>query len=329
MPHGRDRHALPAFCLFMPTMTVSQSKSLPLPSFHHRHGVFDEHVKGRLLQILTRKSPRLFFRARDLISTMPQVSGTHEPAITALIDALAQGGWGDFLFDIGANIGLSSCPGGKRFKAVHMYEPNPLCANILEVNAAIALDAGQYVVHRFGLGDTDKQVPLTIPRDNWGGAFIRDEGNAYDADVLARKDGFARVESSNYFNVDIAVRNAEAEMRERFSELSVRGLRRGVIKIDVEGYEPVVLRGIARALPADVHVVIVFESWDARLKIQDILDVFGGRATASKLVEKMPWKASWPRWMKWLQLARNAPVTAVLDANEGGDWRGDVVLRVE
>lgn len=309
-------------------MHESSHKPAALPSFNHSHGVFDEHVKGRLLQMLTRKSPRLFFRARDLISTLPQVSGVHEPGVAALMESLAQTGWGDFLLDIGANIGLSSCPGGLRFKAVHMYEPNPLCANILEVNAAIALDAGRYTVHRFGLGEADKRVRLTIPRDNWGGAFISDAGNAYDAEVLARKDGFERMEASNYFEVDIAVRHAESEMRERFGQLAAQSLRSGVVKIDVEGYELVVLRGIAKALPEDFQLMIIFESWDPKLDIQAVLALFGGRATACKLAKEMPWKESWPRWIKWIQLARNAKVRTALRANDSEDWSGDVVLRV-
>ena len=152
--------------------------------------VVSKNLRDRLFQRLTRKSANLFLRGRDLISAGPLVDGVHEPVVTSLIQHAAEHGHTDFLIDIGANIGLISCQVGNRFKHVHMFEPNPYCCNILEVNSVIALNSTRYHIHRFGLGDEDKKTVLNVPRHNWGGAFINDASNSYDATTLAKKDSF-------------------------------------------------------------------------------------------------------------------------------------------
>ena len=232
---------------------------------------------------ITLKTQKLFFRAGDIISVYPQLSGVHEPELTAFIGALSQHGYKDFLIDIGANIGLTSCQNGVQFDEVHMFEPNPLCCHILEVNAKIALNSKKYFVNNFGLGEENKTTVLTVPKHNWGGAFIKDKGNSYDDSVLAQKDGFELLDHRNYFDIDIVIKNTTDELQSLFLSLSKRGLRNGVIKIDVEGYEPIVLKGIAESLPEDMSTYIVFESWDSKFDINEIVDAFKGRAEIAKL----------------------------------------------
>jgi hypothetical protein len=147
-------------------------------------------IKSWMFRKLTRDSSDLFFRGRDIISVRSQISGTWEPTLTALIAHFADTGYDDFLIDIGANIGLVSSQSGNRFKHVHMFEPNPHCCNLIEVNTAIALNVPK-TLHRYGLGDCDKTCELTVPKHNWGGAFVNDGANTYDKAILAAKDGFA------------------------------------------------------------------------------------------------------------------------------------------
>ncbi len=93
-----------------------------------------------------------------------------------------------------------------------MFEPNPYCCKILEVNAFIALFSTGYHIHNFGLGDEDKKCALWVPRHNWGGAFINDKTNSYDETILARKDEFQSLTTSNYLSVDIEIRQASVTL---------------------------------------------------------------------------------------------------------------------
>lgn len=285
-------------------------------------------ARMRLFQRLTRNGPNLFLRADDLISARPQLFGVHEPAVTSLIRSFAENGHADFLIDIGANIGITSCQNGGAFRRVHMFEPNPMCCRILEVNAALALDPSYFVIHSFGLGARDARARLTVPRHNWGGAFIRDANNAYSAELLARKDGFDRFDAANYFDVDIELRECAGALAEVFAGLADEGLVNGVIKIDVEGYEPTVLAGVAAALPANMKLMIVFESWDPGFDMTAVLNAFQGRATAYKLVRSTPWQRHWPEIVKAMTVLVNAKVQTRVVSNAGGEWRGDIVLQV-
>jgi hypothetical protein len=87
-----------------------------------------------LLKYLTKKSAGLFLRGGDLISIGVLSEGIHEPDTSELIKIFADGGYNNFLIDIGANIGLISCQTAEKFSEVHMYEPNPLCCHVLAVN---------------------------------------------------------------------------------------------------------------------------------------------------------------------------------------------------
>jgi hypothetical protein len=54
---------------------------------------------------------------------------------------------------------------------------------------------------------------------------------------------------------------------------------RGVIKIDVEGYQPYVLKAIAETLPSDNFVTIIFENHDPDLESSKTKNYFNRDAS--------------------------------------------------
>jgi FkbM family methyltransferase len=291
--------------------------------------VFIGSLKSRLFDSITKSSSNLFLRGKDIISVEPQISGVHEPVITSLIKYFCDNAYNDFLIDIGANIGLTSCQNGNSFKEVHMFEPNPYCCNILEVNSIISLNYTNYEIYKFGLGNENKKALLTVPRHNWGGAFIKDNNNSYNEMVLATKDGFESLVTSNYFDVEIEIRDTATELKPMFEKLIQKNFKKGVIKIDVEGFEPTVLKGIANSIPQELEVLIVFESWSEAFNMTDILQCFSGRAEAYKLIRHTPWKKGWPKLLKVLSLLFNSEFSNTIEFNNSSDWSGDIVLLVK
>ena len=234
---------------------------------------------------LTSKSCNLFFRGGDIISFAGLVEGVHEESLTNLICNFAENGFSDYLIDIGANIGLTSCQNGSLFKNVICFEPNPLCVNILKTNLAISLSNDKFEINEFALGECDGDFELHIPKHNWGGAFVRSESNSYSDQVLASKDGFNEINSKNYVVSTIQVKSTKDTFIEIFSELERQGLKNGVIKIDVEGFERVVLKGIFESLPSDFNLVIVFENWDENFDFDELKDVFTTRNIRLRKIE--------------------------------------------
>lgn len=225
----------------------------------------------------------LFLRGQDNISFTPHVAGYHELRVKELINYSATNGYGDFLLDIGANIGLSSCQSGNLFKEVHCYEPNPDCFSILKVNTRISLTECRLFLNQFGLGAKKAEEMLYVPRGNWGGGFIHDENNSYKDDQLGSKDGYSKFDPSNYNQVPITIEPANEKLAALFSDLANKGLTRGFIKIDVEGYEPFIIKSIAETLPDNFEAVLLFECFTKQFDPNELLAHFHGRATAYKL----------------------------------------------
>ncbi|MFO0705231.1 MAG: FkbM family methyltransferase [Nitrospira sp.] len=300
----------------------------PILEYRYRRrllGIAKSYLRRQLFRHLTRNSVGLFMLGGDLLSVSPQLSELHEPALASFLDACASAGFDDFFFDIGANIGLTSCQSGSRFKFVHMFEPNPLCCSILRVNAAVSLEKGAFVVHEHGLGATDCVVSLNVPRSNWGGAFIWDAGNAYGEKLLAMKDGYSSVDPKNYFTILARIRNTTNELSRHFDSLASRGMRAGVLKLDVEGYEFEILKGIAAALPSNLKVVIIFESWDPALPIQDILRLFSRKVTAHCLYSDI-FMAKRSRMRRAMSAILNGGETVSLGTTSPERLTGDIVL---
>ncbi len=132
---------------------------------------------------------------------------------------------GDVVYDIGANIGLVSLAlalhGAEKKPSVHAFEPEPNNARALRAN--LAANAVRSVeVHEFALGDKKGKVTLYLDRHVGAGShsLIPLDGLASKAEVeLARADDLA-------------------------PELGTPRM----VKIDVEGAEFAVLRGMERLL---------------------------------------------------------------------------------
>jgi FkbM family methyltransferase len=282
--------------------------------------------KRRAYKDLTKSSPKFFFLAGDNLPIEPLVTGSYEPHIRDFINYAAACGYADFLIDIGANIGLTSCQSGHRFREIHMFEPNPTCAEILKLNSRIALRGHSYFIYEYGLGESDRDATLKIPVGNMGGAFISDGVNSYSADILAMKDNFQKIEEANYLEEKIHILRAEVVLGELFQGLRAKGLNSGVIKIDVEGYEPVILNAIAKT-STDMNLIIIFESWDSDYNFEQFLKSFGGGVSGYRLKSKRAYKNILHRILKKFSPKHPSDDEYRLIPFVGEDAAGDLVIK--
>lgn len=146
---------------------------------------------------------------------------------------------GDVVLDIGANLGVMSlvaCDLVGSAGRVHAFEPQPDLARRLG-EAAQANGYSWLQVHACGLGDEDASLELTVPADNLGSAsFVRESASNMPATHLR-----------------VPVRNASGF----FEELGLREIR--LVKMDVEGFEPVVISGAMDFFRRHPPHAIVFE----------------------------------------------------------------------
>tara|TARA_B100001063_G_C16769470_1_gene560716 strand:+ start:1956 stop:2882 length:927 start_codon:yes stop_codon:yes gene_type:complete len=259
-------------------------------------------IKQKIFQKMTAKAFPIFLRGGDTITTDPSIFGYHEKPLVSFITHLTEEGLNDFLIDIGANIGLISCQCGNLFSEVHMFEPNPIILKVLEANSMLSIKS-KYVIHPYALSDHEGFAELTIPKKNWGGAHIDDELNSYSETVLLSKDNYKEKDKENYFNLQIKVKDVEKGLKELFDDLNHKNLTKGVIKIDIEGYEDLVLKALAKTIPLNFELLIISECWgDTNTeKSLNIKNAFRNRSEIGKFSPFKDWWSNW-RWIKIIQL---------------------------
>ncbi|MCW7536476.1 FkbM family methyltransferase [Aquabacterium sp. A7-Y] len=165
-----------------------------------------------------------------------------EDLLLALFDVVLAGREEAFrrgvALDVGANVGNHSLFFARRFAHVIAFEPNPPVVKILEANIDLN-DAGNVTVVPVGLADAS--CNLSFVQDNSGNLG----GSGFVAGGAAPRSGRERV---------LPVRVGDAELRRLGLELPVK-----LLKIDVEGHELAVLRGLQDRIEADAPLIL-FES---------------------------------------------------------------------
>jgi FkbM family methyltransferase len=167
------------------------------------------------------------------------LDGEYEPVETQRIRHLLVPG--DVAFDIGANIGYTTClmaqmvgPGG----AIHAFEPEPENFAVLVANVAHNGFANT-MLRELALSDRCGPQPLFLSRTNHG-----------DHTLVASAGRQTRPVQSTTF--DEYCRRSRPARRAR------------LVKIDVQGHELEVLTGMRRSLAAGAVDAILLELWPAR-----------------------------------------------------------------
>ena len=216
-------------------------------------------IKDEILPRIRDKEINMYLRTNDEISYDPILHGVHEPVVQSLLQFLSVE-YGDFLLDIGANVGLTSVLAGDCFGRVDCVEPNQLLAAVLATNLALNLRRGHYHVYKVGLAARSGSAELLVPPHNYGGGFVL-EGNAYDRATLAKKDNFARFDEANYLLQPVDLVDSTRWLAEMFETYRKDNLMSGVIKIDAEGFEPTIVKSILAVAPRAFRLAVIFENW--------------------------------------------------------------------
>jgi FkbM family methyltransferase len=184
---------------------------------------------------------RFMVPASDAVMA-PKMIGNRvwEPRITKRLTDIVRLGK-DFV-DIGANIGYFAVNvatllhnSGAR---VYAFEPNPKIFALLQRNDQINWSIAPIQLHQMALGAEPGTLRLSVPNKQ-----------ASNASLLDRP-----------MRPDVELETYEVEVR-RLDDLDIEPARVGLMKIDVEGAEALVLRGGQRFIDANPDIDIIME-WD-------------------------------------------------------------------
>ena len=173
----------------------------------------------------------------DFVGRSAFLFGDLDRKVTALVRAWVRPG--DIAVDIGANIGIVTQGMAKLVGTsgrVHAFEPNPVLTD--RIAAASERNGHRCVtLHRHALGDKERLMRLSVPRNNFGQGSLVWEG------VVGFRDDY-----------DVPVR--------RLDEVLPLDTRIRFVKIDVEGFEASVLEGARALVERNAPDAILFEIFD-------------------------------------------------------------------
>ena len=178
----------------------------------------------------TVKGLKFILNPREYVDRNIYLHGIYERRFLEFIDVTLKSK--HTMLDIGANIGNHAIYLSDSFEIIHAFDPNPEVAPLLHQNIAIN-QIDNIVVHHVGLSDANKTLPFNVNLGgNLGNSGFQQEGTAQSI-LLEAVRGDDYLADANVKNIDF-------------------------VKIDVEGFELNVLRGLVRTI--DHHrPVIAFE----------------------------------------------------------------------
>ena len=254
---------------------------------------FLERLAFRLLEHLERSwqgftVPRLAAFPADELGRQIAVRGLAErDSLLFLFDDILAANADDFrskvAIDIGANVGNHALFLAPRFARVLAFEPHPLLARLIELNAEIN-DIGNVRVHPVGLSDVDGEAAyLEIAERNIGASGLAEThwsgGRAAGRTLTVRLEVGDEAITPHAHPDDI-----------------------GLIKIDVEGHEENVIKGLelilTQADPIVLFEVRSGESLPQGLAAWALLESFGYRHF--HVIEQVPVLLPWaPAPLRW------------------------------
>jgi|SRR5579859_5883687 len=159
--------------------------------------------------------------------------------------------------DAGANLGFFSLMVGERLRPngkVFAFEPHPLLADLARRNAFINGLESVVTVYPFGLSDVTAETNFGYPKDHLGGGRIGETDQLSRYDVV--RSSIRRLD--DVLDADVMV---------------------DLMKIDVEGHEPQVMRGMQQVIARSPRLKILFENLgkhaDRSARTEEALRPFG------------------------------------------------------
>lgn len=159
--------------------------------------------------------------------------GYESGQIRSFLSRIPEGRRGTIL-DVGANAGTHSLAFARVFRNVHAFEPNSMLWAQFERNMAVN-GVTNVRLHKLGLADRDSQLMLhLIDKPNYGlGTFSTSE----QYDLPLRPVATCPIRHGSKYLAEIEAGPVDA------------------VKVDVQGFEPEVLRGLSDILERDRPVI--------------------------------------------------------------------------
>ena len=198
---------------------------------------------------------RRFLRGDEYLFYMGKEFEDLEPGLTLLIKKISYICRDKIVLDVGANIGITSIIFSELFDEVIAFEPSKETFNVLLENLQTN-NIKNVKALNYGLGDKEKESNIMIPLNEASSAAVTQE--------------YKNIQNYDFDKVEIKV--GDLELKKEINDKRI-----GLIKIDVEGLELEVLKGLKNTIKENTPIIILEMSCYkqnifGRISIPDFID---------------------------------------------------------
>jgi FkbM family methyltransferase len=226
------------------------------------------YARLAIFDLIRSRNPAVAFCApNDPVGREVSIFGQHEKRVLSDLAEMIQQRLPHsrslMMVDVGANIGTHTIALAPLFGSTLAFEPNPIVSLVAKANIqAAGIDNAQ--IETLGLSDHKATERLAV------------HPGAFSWGVFGRND---------WPTVETQVATGDEMLSDRHSSV-------GFIKIDVEGHEPAVLRGLSNVMQSD-RPIIAFEALDKRATAESLhilrqhgYDIFIGLGRMTSRLER-------------------------------------------
>lgn len=198
------------------------------------------------VEITTRHGQMILPYTQDHIARALITSGEYEWYVVAILQQLLKGQTTGIFLDIGTNLGTVTLPMARDFPemTVHSFEIQPFLIDALQTNLALN-NLTNVVIHQQGLGNQPETICIRQPDYTQAGNV-----GALSLNPKVQEHSDIAVGHGDEISVDVVpLDSIEFDQPIR------------VIKLDVEGYEQLVIQGALETLKKNNYPPIVYELW--------------------------------------------------------------------
>ncbi len=201
---------------------------------------------GNVLLTTLFTGQKMYVDARD-ISVTPHllVDGNWEPEITQVFRRFVNDK--TTVFDVGANLGFFGLvAGASNPQSIHFFEPNPELTPLIGSSIAINGLSSRTRINTVAIGDKKEELKLHLVGNYIGSSSLLDIPTVETANIAGQE-----IDTDRSFTVPVVTLDQYCKDN---------GIKKvDLVKIDVEGFEPQVYKGMAKTIKANKDITLFLE----------------------------------------------------------------------
>jgi hypothetical protein len=161
-----------------------------------------------------------------------------------------------------------------------------------------------------------------------GGAFIINKDQNYSKKLLSNKDGYKNFNKKNYLLQKIFIKQTTKVFNKLFTS-KIKKKEKGIIKIDAEGMDLVILKDILSSKVNASNLIIIFENFSSKIELKKIINsltkkLYFYKIERNRKIEKFPFKI-----YSWILMIIFGSKMIISQVNDMNNAKGNIIISTQ